>query len=126
MFSLSKESEYELTHGVLELVENYLEARDTATPRLTGLITAQEAMDELDIKYKTLQKWEDAGLRRYQPPLEDTRKIYYRVSDLLKFLGGGKWLDITHTQHKAEVIIMTLNCISTVANLWNSSKNKSY
>lgn len=85
--SLSKESEYELTHGVLELVENYLEARDTVKSRLTGLITAQEAMDELDIKYKTLQRWESAGLRRYQPPLEDTRKIYYRVSDLLKFLG---------------------------------------
>ena len=87
MFSLSKESENELTHGVLELVENYLEARDTVKPRLTGLISAQEAMDELDIKYKTLQKWEDAGLRRYHPPLEDTRKIYYRISDLLKFLG---------------------------------------
>ena len=87
MFSLSKESEYELTHGVLELVENYLEARDTVKSRLTGLITAQEAMDELDIKYKTLQRWENAGLRRYQPPLEDTRKVYYKVTDLLKFLG---------------------------------------
>lgn len=87
MFSLSKESEYELTHGVLELVENYLEVRDTVKPRLTGLISAQEAMDELDIKYKTLQRWESVGLRRYQPPLEDTRKIYYRISDLLKFLG---------------------------------------
>ena len=54
LFSLSKESEYDLTHGVLELVENYLEARDTVKPRLTGLISAQEAMDELDIKYKTL------------------------------------------------------------------------
>ena len=87
MFSLSKESEYELTHGILEVVEKYLEVRDRIKPRLTGLISAQEAMDELDIKYKTLQKWEKAGLRRYQPPLEDTRKIYYRVSDLLKFLG---------------------------------------
>ena len=87
MFSLSKESELELTHGVLDLVENYLGARDTIKPRLTGLISAQVAMEELDIKYKTLQKWENAGLRRYQPPLEDTRKIYYRVSDLLKFLG---------------------------------------
>ena len=87
MFSLSKESENELTHGVLELVENYLEARDTLKPRMTGLISAQEVMDELDVKYKTLQKWEGAGLRRYQPPLEDTRKIYYRVSDVLKFLG---------------------------------------
>ena len=87
MFSLSKESEHDLTHGILEVVEKYLEVRDRIKPRLTGLISAQEAMDELDIKYKTLQKWEDAGLRRYQSPLEDTRKIYYRVSDLLKFLG---------------------------------------
>ena len=87
MFSLSKESEYELTHGVLQLVENYLEARDTVKPRLTGLISAQEVMDELDIKYLTLQKWEKAGLRRYQPPLEDTRKIYYKVTDIWKFLG---------------------------------------
>jgi phage protein len=44
-------------------------------------------MEELDIKYKTLQKWEGAGLRRYQPPLEDTRKAYYKVADIWKFLG---------------------------------------
>lgn len=87
MFSLSKESEQELAHGVLDLVENYLGARDTIKPRLTGLISAQVAMEELDIKYKTLQKWENAGLRRYQPPLEDTRKGYYKVSDILIFLG---------------------------------------
>lgn len=87
MFSLSKESEQELAHGVLDLVENYLGARDTIKPRFTGLISAQVAMEELDIKYKTLQKWENAGLRRYQPPLEDTRKVYYKVSDILIFLG---------------------------------------
>ena len=87
MFSLSKESEHDLTHGILEVVEKYIEVRDRIKPRLTGLISAQEAMDELDIKYKTLQKWEDAGLRRYQPPLEDTRKIYYKVTDIWKFLG---------------------------------------
>ena len=87
MFSLSKESEYELAHGVLNIVESYLSARDLLKPRLTGLMSAQEAMDELDIKYKTLQRWENAGLRRYQPPLEDTRKVYYKVTDLLKFLG---------------------------------------
>ena len=87
MFSLSKESEQELAHGVLDLVENYLGARDTIKPRLTGLISAQVAMEELEIKYKTLQKWDNAGLRRYQPPLEDTRKVYYKVSDILIFLG---------------------------------------
>ena len=77
----------ELKAKILEAIERYLKSRDTVKPRLTGLISAQEVMDELDVKYKTLQKWEEAGLRRYQPPLEDTRKIYYRVSDLLKFLG---------------------------------------
>ena len=87
MFSLSKESEHDLTHGILEVVEKYLEVRDRIKPRVTGVISAQEAMAELGIKCMTLQKWEKAGLRRYQPPLEDTRKIYYRVSDLLKFLG---------------------------------------
>ncbi|HEM4500925.1 TPA: XRE family transcriptional regulator, partial [Streptococcus suis] len=48
---------------------------------------AQQVKDELGIKDKTLKRWEDNGLRRYQPPLEDTRKIFYRVSDILVFLG---------------------------------------
>lgn len=87
MFSLSKESEQDLTQGVLELVGSYLEAREQIPPRLLGLITAQQVKDELGIKDKTLKRWEDNGLRRYQPPLEDTRKIFYRVSDILIFLG---------------------------------------
>ena len=87
MFSLSKESEHDLTDKISTVIENYLAVREIPKPRLTGLMSAQEAMDELDIKYKTLQRWENAGLRRYQPPLEDTRKVYYRVTDILKFLG---------------------------------------
>ncbi|HEN2253012.1 TPA: MerR family transcriptional regulator [Streptococcus agalactiae] len=86
MFSLSKESEQDLTQGVLELVGNYLEVREQPQPRLLGLITAQQIKDELGIKAKTLKRWEDNGLRRYQPPLEDTRKHYYKVSDILIFL----------------------------------------
>ncbi|HEX1152537.1 hypothetical protein [Streptococcus pneumoniae] len=82
MFSLSKESEQDLTNRISTVVENYLAVRERPKPRLTGLMSAQEAMDELDIKYKTLQKWESAGLR-----LEDTRKVYYKVTDILKFLG---------------------------------------
>ncbi|ANM47512.1 hypothetical protein [Streptococcus suis] len=84
---LTAQSETELKTGILELIGNYLEAREMVKPRLTGLITAQQLKSELDIEYKTLQRWEDNGLRRYQPPLEDTRKIFYRVSDVLKFLG---------------------------------------
>ena len=87
MFSLSKESEQDLTQGVLELVGSYLEARDRLKPRLTGLISAQQVMDELGVGYNTLRRWEEAGLKRYQPPVEDTRKVYYRVSDILAFLG---------------------------------------
>lgn len=87
MFSLSKESEHDLTDKISTVIENYLAVREIPKPRLTGLMSAQEIMEELGIKYKTLQKWESAGLRRYQPPLEDTRKVYYRVTDILKFLG---------------------------------------
>ncbi|NQN53494.1 XRE family transcriptional regulator [Streptococcus suis] len=87
MFSLSKESEQDLTHGLLDIVGKYLEGREKVKPRLTGLITAQQVKDELDIEYKTLKRWEDNGLRRYQPPIEDTKKIFYRVSDILIFLG---------------------------------------
>ncbi|HFR3265146.1 TPA: XRE family transcriptional regulator [Streptococcus suis] len=87
MFSLSRESEQDLTNGLLDMVGKYLEAREKVKPRTLGLITAQQVKDELGIKDKTLKRWEDNGLRRYQSPLEDTRKIFYRVSDVLKFLG---------------------------------------
>lgn len=87
MFSLSRESEQDLAHGILEVVERYLEARDTVKPRLTGLISAQEVMDELDIKYMTLQRWREAGLKQYRPPLEDSRKVYYKITDIWQFLG---------------------------------------
>ena len=87
MFSLSKESEQDLTHGFLDIVGKYLEEREKVKSRLTGLITAQQLKNELDIEYKTLKRWEDNGLRRYQPPIEDSKKIFYRVSDILIFLG---------------------------------------
>ncbi|HEM3203930.1 TPA: XRE family transcriptional regulator [Streptococcus suis 8830] len=87
MFSLNKESEQDLTHSLLDIVGKYLEGREKVKPRILGLMTAEQLKDELDIEYKTLQRWEKHGLKRYQPPLEDTRKIFYRVSDILIFLG---------------------------------------
>lgn len=71
----------------LSAVSTFLEHYKKPKPRILGLITAQEVQEELGIKFLTLQKWEKAGLRRYQPPLEDTRKIYYKISDILIFLG---------------------------------------
>ncbi|HFU4203020.1 TPA: XRE family transcriptional regulator [Streptococcus suis] len=87
MFSLSKESEQDLTHGLLDLINKYLEGREKIQPKALGLITAQQVLEELEINTKTLKRWEDSGLRRYQPPLEETRKVFYRVSDILIFLG---------------------------------------
>ena len=74
---LSEEYQKELAQGVISVLDKHQ----------LGLITAQQAMDELGLKYNTLRRWEEAGLKRYQPPVEDTRKVYYRVSDILAFLG---------------------------------------
>ena len=87
MFSLSQESEHDLTHGILEVVERYLEARDRLKPRLTKLINRVELKEELKISDNTLNKWESQGLRRYQPPDDGSRMIYYLVPDIWKFLG---------------------------------------
>ena len=77
----------EIQIKILEPLERYLKSHEKIPPRIIGLISAKRVQEELDIKYLTLQKWEKAGLRRYQPPLEDTRKIYYKISDIWKFLG---------------------------------------
>ncbi|EHZ13758.1 phage protein [Streptococcus pneumoniae GA11856] len=48
MFSLSRESEQDLAHGILEVVERYLEAREKVPPRLTKLINRVELKEELE------------------------------------------------------------------------------
>lgn len=83
----SEELERELLSRILESVERYLENQSMGSKRMTGLITAKEMHEELDIDSKTLKRWEKLGLKRYMPPVENTKKIYYRVSDVLKFLG---------------------------------------
>ncbi|CYV18087.1 XRE family transcriptional regulator [Streptococcus suis] len=90
MFSLSKESESSLKHGILRLIDGFLKDHLKPKPRITGLITPRQLQEELDIDYNTLKRWERAGLRRYMPPIEDTRKIFYKIEDILVFLGADK------------------------------------
>lgn len=90
MFSLSKESEQELSQGVLTLIDTFLKSQDKVFQKSLGLMTAKQLKDELDIKDNTLKRWEENGLKRYQPPLEDTRKVYYLIRDVLIFLGAGE------------------------------------
>jgi phage protein len=87
LFSLSKESENSLNQGILKLIADFLKVSKQPTPRQLGLMTPRQIKEELGITARTLQRWESAGLRRYQPPVEDTRKVFYRVSDILIFLG---------------------------------------
>lgn len=84
---LSKEAENEIKREVAITVTTFLDNYTKPEPRLLGLITQTDLKKELGIDYNTLRKWEDNGLPRYQAPLEDTRKVFYKVSDILQFLG---------------------------------------
>lgn len=84
---LSEEYQKELAQGVISVLDKVLEGYSKLDKHQLGLITAQQAMDELEVSYNTLKRWEEAGLKRYQPPVEDTRKVYYLKRDILAFLG---------------------------------------
>lgn len=84
---LSKEAENEIKREVAITVTAFLDNYTKPEPRLLGLITQSDLKKELGIDYNTLRRWEDSGLPRYQAPLEDSRKVFYKVSDILQFLG---------------------------------------
>ena len=87
MFSLSRESEHELTHGILELIEKYHKVRNRVPQKITGMMNRTEVKEELKISDNTLNKWERQGLRRLQPPDEGSRTIFYLVDDIRRFMG---------------------------------------
>ena len=73
--------------SVLTLMTKFLDTYTKPEPRLLGLITQKQAQKELDISHTTLKKWESVGLKRYMPPVEGTKLVYYKITDLLVFLG---------------------------------------
>lgn len=77
----------DLKSNILESVERYLKNHEKIPPKKLNLISKTELKEELNIGDKTLSSWEHAGLRQYIPPIEDTRKAYYKISEVLKFLG---------------------------------------
>ena len=77
----------ELAQGAVSVLDKVLEGYSKLDKHQLGIITTQQVMDELEVSYNTLKRWEKAGLKRYQPPVEDSRKVYYRISDILAFLG---------------------------------------
>ncbi|MFM0599102.1 MerR family transcriptional regulator [Streptococcus suis] len=51
-----------------------------------GIVTQKELLALLDISPNTLKTWEKNGLPRLEPPIEGTRTVYYKLSDVLDFL----------------------------------------
>lgn len=87
MHVLSEEFEDKLLRIIDNRFEDFLKAISKHDNKQLDLISAQKVQDELEVSYNTLKRWEEAGLKRYQPPVEDSRKVYYRISDILAFLG---------------------------------------
>ncbi|MCB2847306.1 hypothetical protein K3N62_07520 [Streptococcus dysgalactiae subsp. dysgalactiae] len=82
---LSREAELEL----LEKVGCYLEKRwqlELENKDDWDLIPRQDLLEKLDITGTTLKNWEKEGLKSYQSPFENSKKVYYRKSDIYNFL----------------------------------------
>ncbi|MBF0778337.1 helix-turn-helix transcriptional regulator [Streptococcus cuniculi] len=79
--------EQRLLEQNLSAVNTFLEHYNKPKPRILGLITLPELKEDLKISYSTIQRWEKAGLKRYEPPIEDGRTVFYKITDVLIFLG---------------------------------------
>ncbi|WP_270320780.1 hypothetical protein [Streptococcus infantarius] len=79
----------EFEQGLLDRVDVLTQKKLELEKRLqkqTGLISARELKEELDITGATLTNWVKLGLKVYQPPFENSKKPYFRVSDIINFL----------------------------------------
>ena len=82
---LSREAELDMLERIdehlnkrLELERQYNDGWD--------LIPRADLLDKLAISGTTLNNWEKYGLKPYQSPFENSKKIYYRKSDVYNFL----------------------------------------
>ena len=84
---LSQETELALLGRIEFLINDYL-SHAMLSPHSDsfGLIQQKELIKELGISLVTLHEWERLGLTRYCPPIEGTRKVFYKKSDVMKFL----------------------------------------
>lgn len=87
MHILSEEFEDKLLRVIDNRFEDFLKAISKQDNKQLELISSQEVMNELGVGYNTLKRWEEAGLKRYQAPVEGTRKVYYLRSHIYAFLG---------------------------------------
>lgn len=85
--TISNEDIRDIKQAFLKVLTNFLVTYEQQPQRVLGLMTPKQVIKELDISRGTLIKWEEQGLKRYQPPLDGGRLIFYRRTDILQFLG---------------------------------------
>lgn len=82
---LSREAELELLEKVGDHLEKRLEIEKQHNDGW-DLIARADLLEKLRISGTTLNNWEKHGLKQYQSPFENSKKIYYRKSDIYNFL----------------------------------------
>ena len=76
----------EIARPILEAIQELSKQKEDKKTAQIGLIPQNVVLEELNIDWGTLDKWEDEGLKRYEPPIEKTRKVYYDRDEIRKFL----------------------------------------
>lgn len=74
----------EKIENLLQLLVNLIDKKNDSNN--LEIITQKELLKELNISPNTLKTWEQKGLPRLEPPIEGTRTVYYKRTDVLKFL----------------------------------------
>lgn len=74
----------EKIENLLQLLVNLIDKKNDSSN--LEIITQKELLKELNISPNTLKTWEQKGLPRLEPPIEGTRTVYYKRTDILKFL----------------------------------------
>ena len=82
---LSREAELELLEKVGDHLEKRLELEKQHNDGW-DLIARADLLEKLGISGTTLNNWEKHGLKPYQSPFENSKKIYYRKTDIYNFL----------------------------------------
>ncbi|WP_261231436.1 MerR family transcriptional regulator [Streptococcus mitis] len=70
----------QLLNCLLSLIQHQQELRTA------GIVTQKELLSILKISPNTLKSWEKTGLKRLEPPIENTRTVYYKMDDVIDYL----------------------------------------
>lgn len=71
----------ELLNTLIVIIQQELQSNSSH-----GIVTQKELLKILQISPNTLKSWENKDLKRLEPPIEGTRKIYYKLEDIIGFL----------------------------------------